>query len=636
MPRASIEESMNREQIAQNLQHAHIPSLLCSLVHLTGDLSHIRGDVKPKPVLEGDPMAAVEEARIQEIRDYTLELIEDFQAGKIQPAELDASAIKEMTEFQTGQTLSDEYTEYALSELAIEGQDSFRVDGFNSIPADQKSKFNVAIIGAGMSGLLAAIRLQQAEIPFVVFEKNDDVGGTWLENRYPGCRVDSPNHVYSYSFEPRDWPQHFSDQSVLLSYFQEVAERHELKRHIRFSSEVDELRYSSTDRSWSISVNGETTFVAQAVICAVGQLNRPKFPDIPGQENFQGASFHSAYWDKNVDLEGKRVAIIGTGASAFQFTAEVVSKAAAVDVYLRTPPWVSISPVYREYIRDEKHWLLNNVPFYGKWFRFSMFWTTAEGLLPMSKCDPGWNEGKHSVSSHNDRLRSMLMKGIERVLDGREDLIEKLTPRYPPTAKRMLIDDGGWYTALKQPNVQVLNETIDEIDHSGIRSNGAEHRSYDVILYGTGFHANEFFMPMKIYGESGTELRSEWGSNPRAYRGITIPGYPNLFALYGPNTNLVVNGSIVFFSECEMYYVMLCLRHMLESGHNEISCRPEVHKSYNEMIDARNKQMAWGASDVNSWYKNAEGRITQNWPGSLVEFWQQCRDFNPEDYVFNS
>lgn len=630
-----ILRSSTNEQIQACLEHAHVPALMCVLVHLTGDISLLRGDIQPHVVPMGNPNQSIPEDAKKKIFSLALDVITKFRDGKTSAQPFDSKDIAEMTNFVTGEKLSGEYAEFALAELAMTGKSAYAVPGFTSIPRSTRERFKVAIVGAGMSGILAAIRLKEAGIPFVVLEKNSDVGGTWFENRYPGCRVDSPNHVYSYSFAPRDWPQHFSDQSVLLEYFQNVADEHDLRPSIRFKTEVKEMRYCSDTARWTLDLTseaGEKQVVANAVIVAVGQLNRPKMPDIPGQEEYQGASFHSACWDHSVNIKDKKVAIIGTGASAFQFTPHVVKQSKSVDVYLRTPPWVAINPLYQTYITEEQHWLLNNIPFYATWFRFSMFWTSGEGLLSMARCDPDWDRSRYSISEANDRLRQMLTRGIELQLEDRQDLIQKLTPRYPPAAKRMLIDDGEWYRALKTPNVRVIDTRIESITKSGIQLEDGSLSDYDIILYGTGFHANQILYPMKIYGTDGKELRARWGDDPRAYLGITIPNYPNMFTMYGPNTNIVVNGSIIFFSECEMLYVMQSVRHLLENDFTSMDCDLQVHDSYNEQIDRENLEMAWGASTVNSWYKNANGRVTQCWPGTLVEFWQQCRDFDPQAY----
>ncbi len=630
-----ILRSASNEQIRACLEHAHVPALMCVLVHLTGDIDLLRGEIRPHVVPMGNPNQSISEEAKSKIVDAAFDVIAKYRDGEVTGPPFDSKLIPEMTNFVAGEELSDDYSEFALAELAINGRGAYEVEGFSSIPQITRDRFKVAIVGAGMSGILAAIRLKQAGVPFVVLEKNADVGGTWFENRYPGCRVDSPNHVYSYSFAPKDWPQHFSDQSVLLDYFRNVTEEHDLRAQIRFKTEVTEMHYCNDTARWTLNLDSETgadQVTANAVIVAVGQLNRPKMPDIAGQEQFLGPSFHSARWDRSVDLTGKRVAIIGTGASAFQFTPHVVKQSKSVDVYLRTPPWVAINPLYQAYISDQQHWLLNNIPFYATWFRFSMFWTSGEGLLSMARCDPTWDRSQNSISEANDRLRQMLTHGIETQLKERPDLIDKLTPSYPPAAKRMLIDDGDWYRALKKSNVRVIETKIETITESGIQRADGSTADYDVILYGTGFQANQILYPMKIYGVDGKELRERWGDDPRAYLGITMPNYPNMYTLYGPNTNIVVNSSIIFFSECEMLYIMQSIRHLLDNNYASMDCDPEFHDSYNERIDRENLEMAWGASSVNAWYKNANGRVTQCWPGTLVEFWKQCRDFNPRAY----
>ena len=620
------------EEIARALEHAHLPSLVNALIHLTGDRSLLETDIQPRPMMVGTEPSQSSDDLEQGIRERALHVITQARTAGFESHEVDQDLVLEMMNFIAGVELSDEYIPYLLQELDIAPKPPT-----SPIDSPNRQNFHVLIIGAGMSGLLAAIKMQQLGVQFTIIEKNEDVGGTWFENRYPGCRVDSPNHVYSYSFKPNDWPQHFSDQKTLLRYFQDTADEFDLREHIRFRCEVKSMRFNADERLWSVQLetpDGFEILHANSVISAVGQLNRPKMPDIEGIDTFQGPSFHSAKWDHSVDLKDKRIAIIGTGASAFQFTPEVVKEAKEVTVFLRTPPWVAINPTYHEYISDETHWLLHHVPYYAEWFRFHMFWTSGEGLLSQARCDESWNDKTHSVSPANDRLRELLTKGLKLQLDGRDDLIEKLTPSYPPTAKRMLIDNGHWYRALRQDHVTVRKESIKEINCNGLLTESGEQIDADVIIYGTGFSANQFLYPMKIYGADGTELRESWKSDPRAYLGITLPNYPNFFCLYGPNTNLVVNGSIIFFSECETHYIVECLKHLIENDYASMTCKEEPFLRYNEFIDEANLNMAWGASNVNAWYKNAEGRVTQCWPGSLVEFWQQLQEMNPDDYVF--
>ncbi|HQN41965.1 MAG TPA: NAD(P)/FAD-dependent oxidoreductase, partial [Pseudomonadales bacterium] len=453
-----------------------------------------------------------------------------------------------------------------------------------------------------------------------------------------GCRVDSPNHSYSYSFAPNDWPQYFSSQAVLRDYFDRCATEYGIRDAIHFNTEVVSAEFDETSKIWRLHLNsrdaGPRTLEFNAIISAVGQLNRPKFPDIEGRDRFKGIAFHSAQWQHQHDLRGKRIAVIGTGASAFQFVPEIARTASEVLIFQRTPPWLSPRDNYHDHIPEGKHWLLNNLPFYTKWFRFLMFWQTSEGLLKAVKCDPDWHGHPNSVSAEHDQLRQMLTHYLTQMVGDDPALLAKVIPDYPPAGKRMCVDNGTWIRALKRDNVQLFTDGIGEITETGLTTRDGQHHAVDVIIYGTGFKASRLLWPMQIIGRGGVELQQQWNDDPHAYLGITVPGYPNLFCLYGPNTNIVVNGSIIFFSECEMRYIMLALQQLLERNQRTIECKQSVHDAYNDWIDAGNQQMAWGSPRVQSWYKNSQGRVTQNWPYTLLEFWRRTRTLNPDDYQF--
>ena len=627
------------QTIRTALEDAHIPSLMAALVHLTGEMDVLRGDIKIETNFFGDPQGGVTEEQQAHVRALALDALKRIRDGAELPPPPARETIREMLDFVIGQELSDNYVEFLMEELALQGEDAYAQPSLLELPDADKGQFKVLIIGAGMSGILAGIRLKEAGISFTIVEKNDEVGGTWYENTYPGCRVDSPNHMYSYSFEPQDWPQHFSQQQVLCDYFDRCATDYGLREHIRFKTEVKSARFNEQTGRWQVEVElesgGSETLEANAIISAVGQLNRPKFPDIPGLDSFEGPAFHSAEWQHEHDLAEKRVGVVGTGASAFQMVPIVSQQAESVTIFQRTPPWVLPNPDYFQDVPPGKHWLLNHVPFYGKWFRFNMFWRTAEGLLGAVRGDPDWDKPEQSVSPMNEMLRAFLTQNLSEVLGADSELLAKCTPNYPPGAKRALIDDGAWLQSLKRPNVQLLTEQVAEVTPKGIRTaDGVEHE-FDVIVFATGFYASRFLYPMKIVGRGGAELHDVWEGEPRAYLGITIPGFPNLFACYGPNTNIVVNGSIIFFSECEMRYIMGCIALLLERGRAAMDCKRDVHDAYNERIDQGNCDMAWGQSGVNTWYKNDSGRITQNWPFTLLEFWEQTREPDPADYEFS-
>ncbi|HTO09411.1 MAG TPA: NAD(P)/FAD-dependent oxidoreductase [Myxococcota bacterium] len=627
--------------LQEALAAAHVPSLMAALVHITGDAQLIRGDIRPKNDFLADAQGGISEAQQASIRALAFEALRRFRdSGQRLPPAPSQSLVGEIVSFMIGQPVAAGYAEFLTSELALENEDPYAVPGLEALPAAQRAAFRVVIVGAGMSGLLAGIRLAQAGIPFTIVERHSDVGGTWWQNTYPGCRVDSPNHIYSYSFEPADWPQYYSPQRVLQRYFAHCADKYGLRPHIRFDTEVKEAVFDESSSTWRVEVVGKDgraeTLRANALISAVGQLNRPKWPELPGRERFRGISFHSAQWEHQHDLTGKRVIVIGTGASAFQFIPEIAKRAARVTVFQRTPPWVLPTPEYHDEVPAGKHWLLNHVPFYAKWYRFAMFWRAAEGILAAVEKDDAWPHPQRAVSPANDELRVMLTQSMTEIVGADSPLLEKIIPSYPVAGKRILLDNGNYLRALMRPNVELVTDPIREITETGVTTAAGQRYDADVLIYGTGFHASRFLWPMKIVGRGGVDLQQHWAGDPRAYLGITIPGFPNLFCCYGPNTNIVVNGSIIFFSECEVRYILGCVKLLLERGQAALDCKRSVHDAYNRRIDAGNLRMAWGAADVPTWYKNDKGRVTQNWPFTLVEFWSQTRTPNPADYEFLS
>jgi 4-hydroxyacetophenone monooxygenase len=470
-----------------------------------------------------------------------------------------------------------------------------------------------------------------------VLDKNPDVGGTWFENTYPGCRVDIPNHYYSYSFAQRDdWPQFYSPQAELHRYFRECVDEFGIRETIRFGTEVTSIEFDDERATWTLCLAGpggqESTFEANAVISAVGQLNRPQLPSIEGRESFAGPAFHSARWDHDVDLAGKRVAVIGTGCSAAQFVPIIAEQAGHLEVFQRTPNWQFPVPHYHDEVPDGLQWLFRHVPYYRQWYRFWLFWKGAETLRPMAEVDPTWPHQERSVSELNDQLRLMLTEAMEAQYADRPDLLPKVMPQYPPAAKRIMVDNGAWAEALKRDDVTLTTDGIERITPEGIVTVDGQLHEVDVIIYGTGFQPSRFLTPMKVVGRGGVDLHGSWDGDARAYLGITVPRFPNFFLLYGPNTNIVVNGSIIWFSECEVRYVMDLLRTVLAEGHRALDVKAEVHDRYNVEVDAENCRMVWGVADVNSWYRNAKGRVAQNWPFPLLEYWKRTKAADPDEY----
>jgi len=624
------------DQLRAAVEEADILALLPALAHLTGDLALLRDDLRPDPAMLVQPDAGYTADQLETARTIATEaLIRHRDAGAPPAPPVAPEALHALIEFLVGPA-TDEWYPVLREELALEGADH-RAPGWSKAEVAPDRPFRVAVIGAGMSGLLAAHRLRQAGIDVTILEKDDDVGGTWYENTYPGCRVDVPNHFYSYSFAQRpDWPQFFSTQPALLDYFRRCADELGLRPLIRFGTEVVEARFDDTDQQWSVTTRsasgGDATERYDVVVSAVGQLNRPKYPDLPGVGEFAGPAFHSARWDHDVDLTGKRVAVIGTGASAVQLIPEIAAEVGELLVFQRTPPWIAPTPNYHDDLPEGLRWLMAQVPDYAHWDRLWQFWKMHEGLLPAAVVDPEWPDQERSMSILNELVRQMLTMHLEAEFTDPE-LRAKMIPPYPPLAKRVVRDNGSWPRALQRPNVSVHTEPIEAITEKGIRTADGEEHVVDVVIYGTGFTASEFLTPMRVVGTGGVDLHERWGGDARAYLGVTIPDFPNLFLLYGPNTNIVINGSIIYFSECEVHYLTEAIRLLLAGGHRSMDCRADVHDAYNERIDAANRTMVWGAAEVNSWYRNKKGRVAQNWPFSLLEYWQQTREPDPADYT---
>lgn len=623
----------------QALQEAHLPALIAALAQVTGDADWLRPEWTPTyvPLSRDDiGVSEVEKARIREKARAAISAL--LAGGEVKRAPPEPAVLRRLMDFVAGAPIPEGYADFLADELAISGKSSKDPQFEQPRLKEAARRLNVLVIGAGMSGLLTGIRLSQAGVPFEIVDKNPDVGGTWFENTYPGCRVDNANHMYSYSFEPNHlWPQHFSTQPVLLSYFRGIAEKYELRKHIRFETLVESLTWDEGRAVWRAVLKGPEgrteTVEAKAVVSAVGQLNRPRYPEIEGLDTFEGPAFHSAEWRHDVELTGKRVAVIGTGASAYQFVPEIAPKVARLTVFQRTPPWGLPVPHYHEDVGEGMKWLLEHVPFYDKWYRFYLFWTTTEGFLPMVKSDPSWNGGPGAVGPENAMLREMAAQAIAAQVADRPDLAEKVIPQYPVGGKRAVLDNGVWLAALKRPNVELVTDRIEKVTPKGVvTADGAEHEA-DVLIYGTGFQASNFLSFMKVTGRGGRELHEAWGGDARAYLGITTPGFPNFFMIYGPNTNIVVNGSIIFFSECAVRYIVGCLRLLAETGARAIEVRKDVHDAFNARVDEANQGWAWGSPHVSSWYKNKFGRVSQNWPFGLIDYWSATLAPKPDDYI---
>lgn len=620
------------DEIRRLLEGAEIVPLGMVLALLTGDSSRLD---QLKPYVRGpwEHQISVPTDLASVIRDQAArETARVFADKRSVPAlsSVPPELLLRMLSVVAGQPVDARYLPLVFEQIFSQANAQLR-------PEENRRDENwrVIIVGAGAAGLCAAIKLAEAGIPYVVLEKNPDVGGTWYENRYPGCAVDLPSHLYEYSFEPNlGWPRYYASQESVFDYFSRCADKYGVREHIRFRHEVTSATYDEISKRWKVTARESGSRLeeleANVVISAVGLLNRPSVPEIPGLADFRGGTIHTAAWTDDVPIGGKRVALIGTGASGIQVGPAIASKVTSLTVFQRSPTWAMRRPNIDRDISEATRWVMGNVPFYAACYRFQLFWAFGDSLFEVLKVDPEWHGGGASVSELNAKYRATMVRYIERELQGREDLLPKVIPEYPPFGKRVLADIG-WYRMLRRPNVELVETAIERIEPDGVRTSDGRLHEVDAIIFATGFHAGRMLWPMEISGRGGETIRQRWGDdNPRAYLGMTIPGFPNLFVLYGPNTNFGHGGSSIFLAECQVHYIVGLLLEMRRAGYRAADVKKLVHDKYNEIIDAKLQDLTW--SRVKSWYQNSAGRVIINQPWPLIDYWTFTRNPNLSDY----
>jgi 4-hydroxyacetophenone monooxygenase len=636
-PHAGQPFTASDEEISKALLDVSIPTLMLSLVHLSGNPDLIRGELKPAGLFLNEVQGYMSEEDKATARKIALEVIADYRdRGCPEPEPIGPEVLQEMMQWLVCEPVPAEYVPMLLEEMELDGKDDRAARTIGGSPAD----LPVVVIGCGESGLLAGIRLKEAGIPFTIIEKNAGVGGTWWQNTYPGARVDVGNHFYCYSFEPTDqWTHYFAEQPELQAYFQTVMDRHGIERHVLWETEVTEASWDDVSATWTVCArdrDGATTELsARAVISAVGQLNRPHLPDIDGQQGFAGPAFHSSEWDHAVDLHGKRVAMIGAGASGFQIAPTIADDVERLTIFQRTAQWMFPNPNYHAEVGPGVQWALRHLPFYGRWYRFLLFWPGCDKGLDAARVDADYPDQQKAVSEINEITRIMFTEWISSQVGDDAELLAKVVPDYPATGKRTLQDDGSWLRTLTRDNVELVRTGIDHIESDAVVTNDGTRYLADVIVYATGFEANKILWPMTIVGRDGEILGERWGERPTAYLGITIPGYPNFFCMYGPGTNLASGGSLIFHSECQMRYITECLQLLIAGGHKSMEPTGERTADWRDRTQAEMRKMVWSQPSIkHSFYKNSFGEVYGLSPWRLVDYWTWTREPDPDDFVF--
>ncbi|MGZ5874821.1 MAG: flavin-containing monooxygenase [Bradyrhizobium sp.] len=630
----NVELPRRELDLASAIAEADIRCLLMVLVHMTGDERWLESPYKPKRDVRliPDPDAGLPPEIQDKIRAAVVRL---FAQGNPQPVIADPGdeLMLKMMRACLGENVAPEYAPLMREEMGFVPREA----RWSRPPSDQAlAHHHVLIVGAGVCAIALAVTLGHLGIPYTIVEKNAELGGTWYVNRYPGCGVDTPNHSYSYSFGSRKaWTRYFCQREELLDYLKKVSAEYGIREHLRLNTQLTSSRWDEDKRRWISTLKtpgGEENFESTVLVSAIGQLNDPSRAHFRGEEDFNGLILHSALWSEDIKLDGKRVAVIGTGATSMQLVPAIADRLASMTVFQRTAQWARPVKGYSDPITEGAQWLLAHLPFYVKWYRFNMFWRYGDGLLPFLRKDPAWPHPDRAVNKSNDRHREELADFIQSELKDRPDLIEKCLPTYPPYGKRILLDNG-WFKTLTRPNVELVSDGIDRFTPNGIRTADGKERPFDVIVVATGFKVTEMAARLDITGRDGVNLRDKWaGDNPTAYLGLTVPDFPNLFCMLGPNSGPAHGGSVIFQSECQSRYISACLVEMIERGIAAIDVQQEVHDDYVRKVDAEHETMIWTHPGMTTYYRNKSGRVFSAMPWRFVDYWAMTHDADLERY----
>jgi cation diffusion facilitator CzcD-associated flavoprotein CzcO len=598
------------DELRAALDEAHLPTLLMAMATLSGDDSWLREEWRPAAPrgAEEDNTGGLAPEAQAEIRAAALELILAWRAGKPAAAPPPPERLLEMLEIALGPgtTLPPTMAPLLAEELGVASRDVHLAE------PPSAEEFHVVVIGGGFGGLCAGIKLKAAGIAFTILEKNDELGGTWLENTYPGCAVDTPSHLYSFSFaQRRHWERLCPTQADILTYVREVVAEQELEEIIETGTRVTACRWDDATRRWTVETSrGERS--ADAVIVATGQLHQPAVPRLAGE--FAGHSFHSAAWDHGYDLRGKRVAVIGTGASAVQFVPPVAEQAAHTTVFQRTGNWF-LPRRNRAYPRAY-HWLIEHVPGFQTARRTAWFWIGES--LTFAIRHPRTVGGIYGAYS---------WVFMRRQLKDHPQLRERIWPDYTFGCKRVLFS-STFLPTLARPDVEVVTDPIERLAPEGVVTCDGRVHAVDCVIYGTGFRTTDFMFPMEVTGAGGRSLAAAWAQGAHAHLGITVPGFPSLYLMYGPNTN-TSGGSIITYHEAQAAYIRQAIE-LQRDRDAALAVRAAVEAASDRAVQERFAGTAWTRCD--SWYRDDSGRIVTNWPGYMREYLAQTRRLDPADF----
>ncbi len=634
MPTTEAAHDNDEARFADAIAVANIPTLLMVLVQLTGETHWLDAPYRPtrQTGMGDNDSGGLQPQHEAEVREATLEAVLAWRAGRpVALAEPSEEMLVDMLSVAMAERIPPEYGAFVS---ALLGQTPFLEQAQINVPEG----FNVLVIGAGVSGLCAAVNLKAAGVPFEIIERNPTVGGVWLENKYPGAGVDTPNHLYSYSFAPYDWKNFFCLRDELYGYLEHVCDEFDIRKSIRFNTSVTRIEYQQARQTWMVetrSPNGTLeTREANIVISAAGLFNPPSEPKIDGLDTWTGEKWHTARWPDNATVKDKRVAIIGNGASCMQTAPEIQNDVASLTIFQRSNHWAAPFEQFRKEVPDPLRFLLNECPLYRSWYRVRLGWTFNDRTYQSLFKDPNWTDPDRSLNAQNDAHRAFFTNYVKAELGDRvDDLLEKVLPKYPPFGKRMLMDNG-WYRMLRNPKVTLVDDRIDHIEGNRIVTVDGSTTEADVLVMATGFDVLRLITTYEAVGRSGQTLRQAWDDdNAKAYLGTVVPDFPNLFILYGPNLQPGHGGSLLFVAEMQVRYILDMIAQMTERGIGAVEVRPDVHERYNTAVDSIHENMVWTHPGMSTYYRNDRGRIVINSPYRNVDFFDMTRHVNIDDYV---
>lgn len=627
-------ENIDRALLKEGVDQANIPALLMTLVQLTGDRKYIEAPYlprKPRGLDDNDSGGFSDEIQA-DVREAAWAAISAWVDGRElalpRPTNVE---LAEMLTIAMDETVPPEYGDAIAAGLQLDPVPE---------PTPAAKALKAIIIGAGISGMVAAVRLREMGIEHIIFEKNDGFGGTWWENRYPGCGVDTPHLTYTFSFRPNDWTAYFPLRDEIENYLRETAQESGLYEHTRFGTKVERAEWLSDRNQWQVTVctpdGTEEVHYADIVMSAVGILNIPVVPDIKNLSGFSGRVVHTCDWPDDVELKGKRVAVVGNGASAMQVVPAIADEVAELNIFARSKQWAAPFPQFRKPIPDGVRYLMKAVPLYRAWVEQRLTWTFNDRLHDTLFRDPEWPEPARAVNAANDGHRRFFTRYMREELGEREDLIPLLLPDYPPYGKRMLLDNG-WYRTLRKPHVHLIPQRLSEVRNSTLIAGDGQEIEADVLILATGFQAANMLGSYDVIGRDGRVLREFWeGDNVAAYLGTLVPGFPNFFIVLGPNIGAGHGGSMFRIIENQVHYATRVINALAESQASSVEVREDVYFDYRDKIDAAHEKLVWTHPGTSNWYRNSRGRVTAITPWRNDAFWRMSREVNRDDLMFDT